>query len=70
MASAVVLNGTANGFGKGGELGEQFGRIVVFELGSLNGGVEFGCIAHMMLIVMNLHGSGVDMGFEGTEGKA
>jgi hypothetical protein len=69
VATAVVLDGGADGFGKGVEVFQEFFERFLFEVVVAGEGfVEVGDVGTVVFVVVDLHGLRVDVGFEGIEG--
>ena len=67
VAAAVVAHGVADVFRDRMESAEQFAEGFACQFrASLKRGVEFRHISPVMFAVVNLHGSSVDMGFQGV----
>ncbi len=71
VATGIVADGGADPFGDLVEVGEEFlGRILV-EIGVVGDGlVQVVDVGGMMFAVMDLHGLGIDVGFQGIEAIA
>ena len=66
MTTTLVANFLTDGFGEGAEIAEDLLDGLGFEAWGFGDGlVELTDVGGVMLVVVNLHGFGIDPGFEG-----
>lgn len=69
VATSVVANGTLNGFRKVCEGGDEFTDFFISEFGvAFESSVKVGYVGVVVLAVMDFHGAGIDVRFEGIVG--